>query len=355
MSVELAAHLQKSEPQAFRTRYGLANDRLDIIDVPFETRHLRNMKIPLDSLAVPQEHFNAWSLLVSCLALLVAVAAVFANGVPNWMKSQKISVYPDKGFLLNQYVGTFSTVMTATVINGGGSDVGLNEMTLDLAFENGNKLRLVGDSWSKQENASYASGAVTSYVAGEYRMSDVVVRPGQSWTGIVRLSEKIANERSEAVEDFHTAMYKEQRKKLSAYEEAKKNMFKGLMTLLATGKEKKPDTSVNLDFLDSSGLTNECAAPTATLVEKGRDLTATALQRIGKGKHMANLKLVADGQPVFDASYDFVLFERELRTFRESESLVSSICVSSNSGGLSAYSLSPTSSVRIGLTPQAKK
>lgn len=302
------------------------------------------MKLPDKILSVSQERFNGLSLVISFVALLIAILVGFANGLPAWFKGQQATVYTPSQITLNQTYGIFNAAAPVTVINSGGSDINLRNVSIELQLEDGKKVELASNTWS--ETGFY----YTSYfepgtgALGNRRMTDVVVKPGNTWSGNVFLNEALSVERRETIEDVAAELAKESRGKLRRHQLESKELLTKLLTFMKSTNVAIEAKPMEINFLP-------CEAASQALVSRVVKLTNESIGRFVKGRHQLSITISTTTGTLHQQKYNVVVYERDIKNLRDPELQDVAVCVNADGN---ASTRAPSSSLRLELVEAGK-
>lgn len=285
-----------------------------------------------EKLSLSTEKYNGLSIIFAVAAFLLSLLSVFANGVPNIAKPYAVNVSAPEKIWLNQTLGAFSFRTTVSVLNDGGTDIILKDASFLIEMENGQAIKLISDAYQKINDTAYSG----SYA--ELPLSDVVIKPGASWSGSISFRENQSREQRETAENLNTSLYKEARRK-SARQAAE------LTSLL--GKYLTPDKQLIISNPEIQSLFNRCESSSKELKEHALKITNSGLTRMIKGQHTTKFQLHSTNKILSLRTRQLVIYERQIQQLNDPDNLISEVC--SNPNGVSNFQV-PSTSTEILLT-----
>lgn len=300
------------------------------------------MKI-LEKIVLSTEKYNglaiviaAAAFLLSLLSFLLLLLSVFSNGMPNIAKPYAATVsWPEK-IWLRQNLGVFSFNTTVSLLNDGGSDVNLKDASFSIELENGQFIKLVADAYQKTSDVTNSG----SYF--ELPLSDVVIKPGASWSGSITFRENQQREQREAIENLNNSLIKEARRK-STRQAAE------MVSLI--GKYLAPDKQLIISNPEIQSLFNRCENASKELSDQALKITNSGLIRLAKGLHATKFQLNTLDKKLPLRIKQLVIDERQILQLNDPDYLVSQVC--SNPNGYSNIQ-TPNTNIELLLTELKK-
>ncbi len=266
-----------------------------------------------------QEKSNFLLAITSVLSLAIACFALFSNGVPNSWKPEKVAVSTAEKIYLNHYSGKFQLNEVVSVINEGGTDIVLKDASFIFELENGKVIKLNSDSYQKIGDPIYTGNFYGGH--SELPLSDVVIRPGSSWSGRLSFQEVLQREQQEARENLQSAAQKE-----AAKLSKRRNIeFSGLVS-----KYLSPAKIIAINNLDIQALFNRCDDASKELSDQSQKILDASLSRFTKGNHSVRFQLNSSDKILTARNRQLLVFEPQILTLNDLDFLAVRLCTNPN-------------------------